>query len=127
MLRVGQTDVEVGVQGFGDVGAKVFPHALARNPPDDLAHQVPEGDGVVAVPGPRFPPGLFFCQGRREGIPIVQNRRLQGLADRGQAGLVAEELADGNVLLAPCGEFVGALPRIPWLGRTFGTGPSEES
>lgn len=59
-----EADVKVDTTGFRDFGPPVRSDRLAGDPPDNLADQVAEGNGVVAVLCSGLPPWFVANQGR---------------------------------------------------------------
>src|SRR5687767_1867823 len=70
----------------------------------DTAHQLAfveaEGECVIRLPRPRFPRGLVTGHHRREPVEVPDHAAVDRLVEGEQPGLMAEELAYGNRLLA---------------------------
>ncbi len=96
-----QADVEVGAQRLGDLLAEEGPERLAGDPPHHLADQVALGDRVVAAaPCPAPSSGAWAASSDGDLLPVVEVLRGDRLRPAGQAGRVAHQVADLDVL--PC-------------------------
>ena len=84
----------------GDVLRQVLADGLARQPPDQLARQPAVGQRVVAVSRARLPlRGLGRQPGRHRGGIGCRGDRHR-VAERGQPGLMTEQLHAGRARLA---------------------------
>ena len=90
--------------GRGDFLAEELANRPAVDAAHELADQVPVGQRVIAVGGPRFPPGRFVGERGRHRRPVVEGLARQRLADPRQPRGVAEEVARRDRLLAVRGE-----------------------
>ena len=104
LLLRGQADPEVEAKWLGDLVAEVRADRAAGDAADDLAHQPAEGGGVVAVTGAGDPVGVLVLQRLDHRLPRQRLLRREHAVDPGEAGLVREQMADGDVLLAVLAE-----------------------
>ena len=95
-----QPDVEVEAQRRGDLVGDEAAEAATGHPPDDLADQEAEGEGVVAVPGARLPERRLGGQPSDHVVPVVEAAGGDGVAQRGQPGLVVQQVPDEHTILA---------------------------
>ena len=110
VLRRSEADVEIGAEPLGDVLAEVRPEALPAHSSHHLAHEEAEGEGVIAVPLARCPPGLLCGKCRAHPLPVVQRALRQRLSHGTQPRLVAQQPSHEQPVLASCGE-LGPVPR----------------
>ncbi|MNE29056.1 hypothetical protein D3C80_1225240 [compost metagenome] len=103
-LFVGQPYVEIQAQRLGDSGHDRFSRPTPIGTANQLADQPTVRDGGIAMAFARCPPGCFGCQGVDHGLPVVEGFGGQQLAQGRQARLMAQQLAQGDGLLAGCGE-----------------------
>ena len=110
LLLVGEPDPELEAERLGDLVVEEGAEALARDALHDLADQPAVGGGVVAVRGAGLPHRRLGLEGPDHRLP--GQRLLEGErgVDVGQAGLVAQQPAHGDVRLA------GRLELGPVLG-----------
>ena len=94
------TDQELGTERTGDLGVEEGAEIATVDATDHLADQVPVGEGVVAVRGARLPEGLLGGERVGDRAVVEHRARRHRVAQRGQAGLVAHELTNGDIALA---------------------------
>ena len=70
------------------------------DPAQQLAFVEPEGDRVIGLPRARLPRRLLPSQHDREAIEVGDHAAIDRLVEREQPGLVRQQLADGDRLLA---------------------------
>ena len=110
LLLVGEPDPELEAERRRDLVVEERAEALAGDAPDHLADQPAVGGGVVAVRGAGLPHRRLHLERPDHRVP--GQRLLEGErgVDVGQAGLVAQQPAHGDVALA------GRLELGPVLG-----------
>jgi hypothetical protein len=104
VLGIWQPDPQIQSEGLRHLGAPEVADRRAADPPDHLPHQEPEGERVVAVPGARLPERGLGGQPRAHVVPVVEPARRKGLAQGRQPGLVVQQVAHEDPLLAVGGE-----------------------
>src|SRR5215207_6312570 len=98
-----EPDVHVHLPRRGELVAEQRAERAPVDAPDDLAEQRPVEQRVLAVRASRRPPGGLGGEQRGRAVEVEQRLQPLGLAQREQAGLVAQHLAQRRVLLAAGG------------------------
>src|SRR6516225_9954705 len=65
-----------------------------------LAFVKAEGESVIRLPGSRLPRWFLTREDDRKAVKVGDNGSVHALIERKQAGLMRQELADGDSLLA---------------------------
>lgn len=104
--RVRQADVQVQPQRSGDlVGEEPAQGATGGIGASDQLGFIPaQADRVIAVPGAGRPPRLLRSQYRRQSGRVGDVGHRGGRCRCAQSGLVGQQLADGDGVLAGLGE-----------------------
>ena len=71
------------------------------DPAQQLAFVEAEGDRVIRLPRARLPRRLLASEDDRQPIEVGDHAPVDRLVEREQAGLVSQQLADGDCLF-PC-------------------------
>ncbi|MOA02018.1 hypothetical protein D3C78_1214500 [compost metagenome] len=108
-LFIGQADVEIQRQWTGNTRHDRFARTPAVGTAQQLPHQPAIGNRGITMPLTRRPPRRLGSQCIDHGLPVVQRFGGQQLTQCRQAGPMAEQLAQGNCLLARRGE-LGPVP-----------------
>ena len=99
---LGQPHPELGAQRAGDLVS--HEGAEAAVPRVDAAHQLTRqpavGECVVAVRGARFPQRRLFGETAGDRGPVERVRKRDRRVDAEEAGLVREQLGDGDIALS---------------------------
>jgi hypothetical protein len=99
-----EADVIVGGEGLCDVLAKESSDGAAVDSADQLADEMTEGEGRIAVLRPGRPPRLGLGERGADGVPVVEALLRQRLPDRREARFVTEEPTDRDLGLPGLGE-----------------------
>ena len=104
--RLGQADVEVEAERRGDLFGEVAAEAAMRgiDPAHEFALVEAEADRVVGLPLAGLPGRALPRHDSREAIEVGDDVAVDRLVEGEQAGLVGEQLADGDALLAGLSE-----------------------
>ena len=103
-LLLRQSDGEVDAQRTGHLPLQEGARPQPRHPPYDLPDEEAEGQGVVARPGARLPPGLGGREARGGQLPVVELLERVRLAQPGQTRAVGQQVPHQHPLLARGGE-----------------------
>ncbi|SVJ73117.1 Uncharacterised protein [Klebsiella pneumoniae] len=103
-LAVVQADMEIQAQRCRGARHDGLARLAAVDPADHLAEQPAIGNRCIAVRFTRRPPGLLGGQCRGHRLPVVECLGRHLLAQRRQAGAMAEQLAHADRCLAGRGE-----------------------
>src|SRR5690348_9859829 len=96
----GKSDVAVDTERFRDLVAEIRAETLARDAAHHFADQPSVGEGVVAVVRARLPPWLLRGECGSHCVPVKNVIRLEWLANRGEAGAMAQQIIYRNFFLA---------------------------
>ena len=73
MLLLGrQSDPQVELERSGDFRIDKLADGFSRDPPDELAGEIAEGQSVIKVSRARFPPRLHVRERRRTAVPVEE-------------------------------------------------------
>ena len=99
---VGRAEVDLEAERRGDLLAEEAPEraAVRVHAAHQLALVPAEAHAVVAVALPRRPRGALLRDRGRQPVEVPQDARVEALVHHRQAGLVPEQLADGDLALA---------------------------
>ena len=87
--------------------------------PDQLAAEIPERVDVVTMPEARRPPRLLGREHGRHQLPVQSAAGRQRRTNGRQSSLMAEQLANGDLVLPGCAELAASswLPARPAVSR----------
>jgi hypothetical protein len=100
-----ESDVEIELPSLGHLLAPAGSERATVDSANELTAQVAVEQRVLGVAGTRLPPGRFRREQRTGSVPVEENVGRRLVAKRHQAGLVAEQLTDGDAFLAGLCEF----------------------
>ena len=101
MLALRQADPQVEVR---EVGPQRLAHRPAVDAAEQLVGQHADGVGVIAAGGAGLPHRGLLAQDLQDGGPVEPERGIDGRGEAGQAGLMAHQLADRDVVLSGLSE-----------------------
>ena len=99
-----RAEMEIEADRFAEVGLEVAADRVSGDAADDLADQEALGVGVIAMTVAQRPPGFLFGQGGGHQIPVEERSGWEWSANGGEAALVGQDPAEGDVGLAVLGE-----------------------
>src|SRR5262245_14351576 len=100
-----QADMDIGSKRPGDLRAYERADGAARHLPQQLADREPERVDVITMPRARLPPRCLTGDGTGHQVPVQHGSWREPAPYRGDSCLVAEELPDGDGVLAGSAEF----------------------
>ena len=100
VFGLGQADPKVQIEQLGEVFAQGRPHRPPVDDAEQLARQITDRDRVIAGRRARRPQRRLGRQPVQHGLTVEPDGRFSPAVEAGQAGLVAHQLADGQLVLA---------------------------
>ena len=100
-VMLGHPHVHVESERATELLSQVAAQTAAIHTADDLAHQMAEGQGVLAHALARRPVGFGRRQRRHRAVPVQQRRARSRRRQRGETGTVRQQVPDPKVPTCP--------------------------